>query len=124
MTMNALPLLGVPAGFTTMSPVVAPDGTLTKMDVALQLIGVAARLLNLTVLDGPCVPKPVPMMVTDELATPALTPATPFTVRLVMVGVWAERADTVKRTTKRTFRETNPRRQRPTMQLLRFFELR
>src|SRR5882672_1580564 len=120
--MNARPLLGVPAGFTTTSPVVAPDGTLTKMEVALQLIGVAARLLNVTVLDGPCVPKLVPRIVTDEPTTPALTAATPFTVRLVMVGLWAERADAVRKTKRRTFRLANTRRQWPTMRLQGKFE--
>lgn len=50
---------------TTKFPVVAPIGTGTKMLVALQLVGVAAVPLKVTVL-VPCVaPKFVPVMVTE-----------------------------------------------------------
>ena len=55
---------------TTTFPVVAPLGTHTTMVVALQLVGVAAAPLNVTVL-VPCVaPKFVPLIVTAVPAGP------------------------------------------------------
>jgi hypothetical protein len=58
------PLLATPATVTTTLPVVAPAGTGITMLVALQLVGVAAVPLNVTV-PVPCVaPKFVPVMVT------------------------------------------------------------
>ena len=64
-TVNVTPLLVMPPTVTTTLPVVAPEGTGTTMLVALQLVGVAAMPLNVTVLD-PCeAPKFVPVMVTD-----------------------------------------------------------
>src|SRR6266568_2512889 len=64
-TVKATPLLPTPPTVTTTLPVVAPVGTGTTMLVALQLVGVAAMPLNVTVLD-PCeAPKFVPVMVTD-----------------------------------------------------------
>lgn len=49
---------------TTTLPVVDPTGTGTTMLVALQLVGVAAVPLNVTVLDPCDAPKPAPEMVT------------------------------------------------------------
>ena len=49
-TVKLLPLLFTPLANTTTLPVVAPDGTGTFMLVALQLVGVPAVPLNLTVL--------------------------------------------------------------------------
>jgi hypothetical protein len=51
-------------------PVVAPDGTVVAMLVALQVVTVAVVPLNLTVLD-PCVePKFEPVIVTEALIAP------------------------------------------------------
>src|SRR5436190_926439 len=64
-----------------MFPVVAPLGTGTAMEVALQLVGVAVVPLKLTVL-VPCVlPKLVPVMVTDAPTAPDVGD------RLVIVGL-------------------------------------
>jgi hypothetical protein len=54
-TVNAMPLLATPPTVTTTYPFVAPAGTGTTMLVALQLAGVAAIVLNVTVLVVPCV---------------------------------------------------------------------
>ena len=63
--MKLTPLLAAPPTVTTTFPVVAPLGTGTTMLVALQLVGVAAVPLNVTVL-VPCVaPKFVPAIVTE-----------------------------------------------------------
>jgi hypothetical protein len=68
-TVKFTPLLGTPPTVTTTLPVVAPAGTGATMFVALQLAGVAAVPLNVTVL-VPCVaPKFAPVIVTD-LPTP------------------------------------------------------
>jgi hypothetical protein len=57
------PLLATPLTVTTTGPVVALDGTGTVIEVVLQLAGVAALPLNVTVLD-PCVaPKFEPLIV-------------------------------------------------------------
>ena len=59
-----------PPTVTTTLPVVAPAGTGTTMLVPLQLVGVAAVPLNVTVL-VPCVaPKFVPVIVTDAPTGP------------------------------------------------------
>jgi hypothetical protein len=44
-----MPLVFTPLAFTTTLPFVAPVGTVVTIDVALQLVMVAAMLLNLTV---------------------------------------------------------------------------
>ncbi len=63
-TVKLTPLLAWPPTVTTTFPVVAPVGTGATILVALQLVGVAAVPLKLTVL-VPCVaPKFVPMIVT------------------------------------------------------------
>jgi len=49
-TVNVTPLLAFPPTVTTTGPVVAAAGTGTAMLVALQLVGVAAVPLNVTVL--------------------------------------------------------------------------
>jgi len=69
-TLNATLLLANPPTVTTTLPVVAPVGTAAPMLVALQLVGVAAIPLNVTVL-APCVaPKLVPTMVTEVPTCP------------------------------------------------------
>ena len=60
-TVKLTPLLATPPTVTTTFPVVAPFGTGATILVALQLVGVAAVRLNVTV---PAVPKLVPVMVT------------------------------------------------------------
>ena len=72
-TVNAKPALATPLTVTTTLPVVAPVGTTTVIDVALQLvIEVAATPLKVTVLD-PCVaPKLLPVIVTEEPTDPEL----------------------------------------------------
>lgn len=49
-TVKATPLLACPPTVTTTLPVVAPLGTKTKMLVLLQLVGLAAVPLKVTVL--------------------------------------------------------------------------
>jgi hypothetical protein len=49
-TVNPAPALVTPFTVTTTLPVVAPAGTGTTIDVALQLVGVAAAPLKVTVL--------------------------------------------------------------------------
>jgi hypothetical protein len=63
-TVKAARLLLSPLAWTTMSPVVAPDGTGTVIWAALQVVGVATKPLNETVLDPWVVPKPEPEIVT------------------------------------------------------------
>src|SRR6266403_3782836 len=64
-TVNAIPLLAAPPTVTTTFPVVAPAGTAATMLVGLQLVGVAAVPLKLTVL-LPCdAPKFAPAIVTE-----------------------------------------------------------
>src|SRR5204863_3939 len=69
-TVKVTPLLGAFVVTTTL-PVVAPAGTMTTIEVALQLvIEVAPVSLNATVLD-PCVaPKFVPVIVTEVPTAP------------------------------------------------------
>lgn len=65
MNVNRTPLLASPPTVTTTFPVRAPFGTTTTMLVSLQLVGVAAPPLKVTVL-VPCVaPKLVPVIVTE-----------------------------------------------------------
>ena len=79
-TVKLTPLLATPPTVTTTLPVVAPLGTGTTMLVALQLVGDAAVLLNVTVL-VPCVePKLVPAMVTEVPTSPEVG------LRLLMLG--------------------------------------
>ncbi len=73
LTVNGNPLLATPLTVTTTLPVVAPVGTVTVMDVALQLVAVAAVPLKATVLLPCVVPKLVPVMVTDVPTVPADT---------------------------------------------------
>src|SRR6266849_886571 len=74
------PLLARPLTVTTTFPVVAPDGTGTMIDVAVQLVGVAVVPLNVTVL-VPCDdPKFVPVIVTDAPTAPDVGD------KLVMLG--------------------------------------
>jgi hypothetical protein len=64
-TVKLAPLLGIPPAVITTFPLVAPGGTAAMILVALQLVGVAAVPLNVTVL-APCAsPKFAPVMVTD-----------------------------------------------------------
>lgn len=80
-TVNWLPLLATPPTVTTTLPVVAPLGTGTEIDVALQLNGVARVPLNITVLVPMVAPKLPPVIVTNEPTWPAVG------LRLVIVGV-------------------------------------
>ncbi|SRR5260221_4720454 len=71
-TVKVTQLLDAPPTVTSTQPVVAPDGAATVMDVALQVVGVAAVPLNVTVLT-PCVaPKLDPVIVTDVPTWPEL----------------------------------------------------
>ncbi len=79
-TVKFTALLARPPTVTTTFPLVAPAGTGTVMLVALQLVGVAAVPLNVTVL-VPCdAPKFAPPIVTDVPTVPELG------VKLVMLG--------------------------------------
>jgi uncharacterized protein YjeT (DUF2065 family) len=79
-TVKLTPLLAAPPTVTATLPVVAPTGTGATMLAALQLVGVAATPLNLTVLD-PCVaPKFAPAIVTNAPTSPEVG------LRLVMLG--------------------------------------
>ena len=80
-TVKTIPLVSTPLVFTTTGPVVAPDGTVTAILVALQLVTVAVVPLNLTA-PPPCVePKFVPVMVTAAPTIPKVTD------KLEMLGV-------------------------------------
>jgi hypothetical protein len=80
-TVKFTPFVLTPLAFTTTFPVVAPDGTVTPMLVALHEETVAAVPLNLTV-PLPCAePKFAPVMVTAAPTAPDVTD------RLVIVGV-------------------------------------
>src|SRR5437867_9161930 len=74
------PLLAAPLTVTTTSPVVAPFGTGAAMLVALQLVGVAAMPLNVTVLVPWLAPKFVPVIVTKLPTEPDVG------FRLVILG--------------------------------------
>ena len=79
-TTKFIPLLATPATVTTTFPVVAPTGTVTAMLVGLQLVGVAASPLNVTVLAPWDAPKLAPEMVTEEPTAPL------FGLRELMLG--------------------------------------
>lgn len=82
-TVKVTPLLVRPPTVTTTLPVVASFGTGTTMLVALQLVGVAAVPLNVTVL--PCMEaKFVPVIVTEVPTGPEVG------LRLVMLGAIAK----------------------------------
>jgi hypothetical protein len=80
-TVKELPALASPPAVTTTGPVIAPAGTGVTIDVALQLVGVAAVPLNVTVLAPWDAPKFEPVIVTD---VPASADAGTM---LVIVGV-------------------------------------
>ena len=69
-TVKGTLLLAVPPTVTTTFPVVAPEGTGTTMLVALQLVGVPAVPLKVTVLVPWVAPKFEPEMVTEVPTTP------------------------------------------------------
>jgi hypothetical protein len=75
------PLLATPLTVTTTFPVVAPVGTGTAIEVALQIVGEALVPLKVTVLVPCVVPKFVPVMVTDVPTAPEVG------LRFVMLGV-------------------------------------
>jgi hypothetical protein len=85
-TVNGCPLLSTPLAWTTTFPVVAPDGTVTAMLVALHVPTVANVPLNLTVLVPWVEPKLLPAIVTEAPTAPE------FGVKLVILGA----ATTVK----------------------------
>src|SRR5580704_1582815 len=80
-TVKAVPALGAPFTVTTTLPVVAPTGTETAIDIALQAVDVAAVPLNITVLVAWVAPKFAPVMVTGA---PTAADAGD---RLMMLGV-------------------------------------
>jgi hypothetical protein len=80
-TVKLIPLLATPPTVTATFPVVAPLGTGATILVADQLVGVAAVLLNITVLPFWVAPKPVPVMVTEAPTAPKTGD------KLVMCGV-------------------------------------
>jgi len=69
-TVKATAKLDTPPTVTTTYPVVAAAGTGAMMFVSLQLVGVAATPLNVTVLVPCVVPKVVPVIVTGVPAGP------------------------------------------------------
>ena len=79
-TVKEKPLLAIPPTVTTTFPAIAPVGTGTVMLVALQLVGVAAVPLNVTVLVPWLAPKFEPVIVTGAPTTPDVG------LRLVMEG--------------------------------------
>jgi hypothetical protein len=60
----------IPSTFTDMLPVVAPDGTVVTIDVAVELPTVAVTPLNVTVLSAAVVSKFVPCIVTVSPTSP------------------------------------------------------
>jgi len=78
---NQIPLLATPLTVTTMLPSLAPLGSITVIDVLLQLVGLAVVVLNLTVLVPWVAPKLFPAMVTT------VDPLVPYGgVTLVITG--------------------------------------
>ncbi len=65
-------LLACPFTVTTTGPVVAPDGTVAVMLVALQFVVLAEVPLNVTVLVDFVAPKLLPAIVTEEFTAPAV----------------------------------------------------
>ena len=80
-TVKGTPLLACPTTVTTTLPVVAPEGTGTMMLVSLQLVGLAATPLNVTVLVPRVPPKVEPVIVTDAPTAPNVG------LRLLIAGV-------------------------------------
>lgn len=80
-TLKFTPLLATPPTVTTTGPLVDPLGTGTTMLGSLQLVGVAATPLNVTVLLFCVGPKLVPVMVTEVPKPPDVG------LTLVMDGV-------------------------------------
>jgi hypothetical protein len=80
-TVKAIPFVFTPLACTTTFPVVAPEGTVTAMLLALQLVTVAVVPLNLTVPLPWEEPRFDPAMVTAAPTAPV------FRERLVMLGV-------------------------------------
>jgi hypothetical protein len=79
-TVKFTPLLAAPPTVTTTAPVVVPDGTVTTILVAFQLVGAPAVPLKATVL-APCVgPKFAPLIVTEVPTAPDAG------LKLVMLG--------------------------------------
>jgi len=101
-TVKLIPLLDTPPTVTITLPVVAPDGTVTVIELELQLVGVAAVPLKLTVL-APCVdPKFVPVIVTNAPTAPDVED------KLVMLGVGSTVNDTPALETPLTVTTTLP----------------
>jgi len=69
-TVKVTPLLALLETVTTTLPVVAPEGTVATMLVALQLVALALVPLNLTVLVPWVEPKFVPVIVTEAPTAP------------------------------------------------------
>lgn len=61
-TVKLKALLGMPPTVITTSPLIVPGGTVTLIEVSLQLVGVAAVPLNVTVLVPWVAPKLLPKM--------------------------------------------------------------
>lgn len=80
-TVKLIPLVFTPLAFTTTLPFVALVGTVVTIEVALQLVMVAAMLLNLTVPVPWVEPKLVPVIVTEAPTAPVVVD------KLVMLGV-------------------------------------
>lgn len=80
-TVKLAPALATPETVTTTLPVVAAEGTGTRILVSLQPVGVAAVPLNLTLLVPCAAPKFVPVIVTGSPGEPEVGE------RLLMVGV-------------------------------------
>lgn len=70
-TVNRNPLLACPPTVTTMFPVVAPAGTGTTIEVALQFMGAAVTPLNVMELVPWVAPKFVPVTLADVPIAPA-----------------------------------------------------
>jgi|SRR5712691_5287733 len=101
-TVKFKPLLATPLSVTTTLPEVAPAGTGATMLVALQLVGVAAVPLNVTVL-VPCdAPKFAPAIVTEVPTGPKVG------LRLVMLGGGVTVKSTPLLGTPPTFTSTFP----------------
>jgi hypothetical protein len=79
-TVNDIPALAVPPTVITTLPVVAPAGTGTTIEVALQLVGVAAVPLNFTALVPALAPKFMPVIVIAAPTAPDVGDT------LVMIG--------------------------------------
>lgn len=90
-TVNATALLACPSTVTTTGPLVASAGTVTAIDVALQLVGVAGVPLKVTVLVSCVVSKFEPAIVTAVPAGPEAgvrLEITGGTVKRIPLLVW------------------------------------